>query len=147
MGWGILLLVAMLSAPFQGIYQRAQAAFEEGRFADAIALLADLPREESLRPAPYNLRALALSELGRYDEALAANQQARELDPANSNYVYNEGLIYVAKSDFGRAESVFRTALVQFPQSAKLFEGLGEALFKLNRFGDAEEALRRAAEI
>jgi tetratricopeptide (TPR) repeat protein len=147
MGCGILLFVAMLTPPFQGTYQRAQSAFEEGRFADAIGLLAGLPGEDALRPAPYNLKALALSELGRYDEALTANQKARDLDPTNPNYVYNEGLIYVAKSDFGRAEQVFRTALAQFPQSAKLLEGLAEALFKLNRFSDAEESLRRAAEL
>jgi Flp pilus assembly protein TadD len=85
MGLGILLLVAVLSPPsFQEIYQHAQDAFVEGRFADALTLLASLPKEESRRPAPYNLRALALAELGRYDEALAAKQRARELDPANA---------------------------------------------------------------
>jgi Flp pilus assembly protein TadD len=148
MGLGILLLVAMLTPLlFQEVYQRAQTAFEEGRFADALSVLADLSKEESQRPAPHNLRALALAELGRYDEALAANQRARELDPANLNYVYNEGLIYVAKADFGHAELVFRTALVKFPQSTRIYEGLGETLFKLNRFGEAEKSLHRAAEI
>ena len=33
-------------------------------------------------------------ELHRYEEALAANEQARELDPQNPNYIYNAGLIW-----------------------------------------------------
>jgi tetratricopeptide (TPR) repeat protein len=145
---GLLLFVAMLSPPsFQEVYQHAQDAFVEGRFADVISMLADIPKEESRRPAPHNLRALALAELGHYDEALTANQRARELDPANSNYVYNEGLIYIAQADFRHAELVFRAALVQFPQSALLLEGLSEALIKQNRFDEAEESLNRAAGI
>jgi Flp pilus assembly protein TadD len=131
----------------QDVYQKAKTAFVEGRFGDAVSLLADLPEDESLSPEPYNLRALALAELGRYDEALAANQRAREFDPHNPNYVYNAGLIYLNKGDPRRAELVLREALQQFPLSAALHQGLGEVLLKLNRFAEAEVSLNRAAEI
>jgi Flp pilus assembly protein TadD len=145
---GLLFFLAMLSPPsFQEIYQHAQDAFVKGRFADAVTLLAGLPEEESRRAAPYNLRALALSELGRYDEALAASRRACELDPANANYVYNEGLIYIAKADFRQAELTLRAALVHAPRSALLLIGLSESLIKLNRFDEAEESLNRAAAI
>jgi tetratricopeptide (TPR) repeat protein len=144
----ILLLVAMLSPLMaQDVYQGAKTAFEEGRFSDAIALLANLPKNESLGPAPYNLKALAFAELHRYDEALAANQRARELDPGNPNYAYNAGLIYLDKGTPQRAELVFRDAIKDFPRSSMLYEGLGETLVKLNRFGEAEVCLDRAAQI
>lgn len=148
MGRGILLFVAMLSLLMaQDGYQRAKAAFDEGRFGDVISLLAGLSEDESQSPAPYNLRALALAELGRYDEALAANRQARERDPRNPSYVYNAGLIYLNQGALQRGELEFREGLQHFPQSALLHQGLGEILLKLNRFGEAEVSLNRAAEI
>jgi tetratricopeptide (TPR) repeat protein len=151
-GVGIILLFVLFSGMLsplmaQDVYQRAKAAFEEGRFNDTISLLADLPQNETLSPAPYNLRALAFVGLGRYDEALAANRRARELDPGNPNYIYNAGLIYLDKGESPRAEMAFREALQHFPQSSMLYQGLGEALVKLNRFGEAEVALNRAARI
>jgi Flp pilus assembly protein TadD len=131
----------------QDVYQSAKTAFEQGRFSDAISLLADLPKNETLSPAPYNLRALAFVQLGRYNEALAANRRARELDPGNPNYIYNAGLIYLDKGESQRAEQVFREALQRFPQSSILYQGLGEALVNLNRFGEAEASLNRAIRI
>jgi tetratricopeptide (TPR) repeat protein len=119
----------------------------QGRFSDTVTLLNGLKEDESQRPEPYNLRALALAELGRYDEALAANQRAREFDPDNPNYVYNAALIYLNRGDSRRAELVLREALQQFPQSAALHQGLGEVLLKGNRFAEAEVSLDRAAEI
>ena len=147
-GQSILLFLAMLSLlTAQDAYQQAKTAFDEGRFGDAISLLADLPQNESLGPAPYNLRALAFAELGRYDQALAANQRARELDPLNPRYIYNAGLIYLNKGDLQSAELVFRKAVQDLPQSALLYQGLGEVLLKRNRFEEAEASLNRAAEI
>jgi Flp pilus assembly protein TadD len=143
---GILLFLALVSPLLaQDVYRGAKKAFDEGRFGDAIALLADLPEDESLSPAPYNLRALAFAELGRYDEALAANQRARELDPQNPRYIYNAGMIHLNKGNLHR--EVFRGALQDFPQTALLYQGLGEVLLKGNRFDEAEVSLNRAAEI
>ena len=51
--------------------------------------------------------ALAMAELSRYDEALAAVGRARELDPANPNYAYNAGLIYFEKGDLNAAQKTF----------------------------------------
>jgi tetratricopeptide (TPR) repeat protein len=141
---GVLILLPLHG---QEIYQHAKAAFEEGRYADAVSLLDNVPGVEAQRPAMYNLRALALAELGRYDAALTANERARELDRANPNYVYNAGLIYIAKRDSAQAEAFFRRSLQDFPRSAQLYEGLGEALFQLNRFSEVEQCLQRAAEM
>ena len=71
----ILVLLSLgLSAIAAGqdFYSLAVTAFQQGRFNHVIELLAQLPAEESERPASLNLKALALSGLRRYDEALAA---------------------------------------------------------------------------
>jgi tetratricopeptide (TPR) repeat protein len=63
------------------------------------------------------------------------------------NYVYNLGLIHIAKRDFPAAERLFRDALVRFPNSSKLHEGLGQSLCSLFQFPEAEKSFRRALEI
>ncbi|HEY3132754.1 MAG TPA: tetratricopeptide repeat protein [Acidobacteriota bacterium] len=142
----LLVLSLLSSALIQDAYQRATVAFQRGYFIEVLSLLAELPEQEADRPAPHNLRALALAELGRYGEALAANKRARELDPSNINYVYNRGLILIAKEDFQQAERVFRDAIDRFPQSSRLYQGLGETLYRLTRFKEAESWLREAVQ-
>ncbi len=140
-----LLLVPLLAA--QDYYQRAVEAFREARAEEAIALLGKLPADEANRPAPHNLKAVALARLGRYEEAMAANRRAQQLDPGNAHYAYNGGLILLNKKDFSQAEQAFRRAIDRFPQVAVLQQGLGETLIKLERYQDAEQTLRDAVRI
>jgi tetratricopeptide (TPR) repeat protein len=85
--------------------------------------------------------------MGRYAEALAANQVARDLDPNNPNYVYNAGLIYLWQNEFRQAENVFQLGIQKFPRAPQLYQGLGDTLMKLNRFQEAEDLLRTASNI
>ena len=140
-----LLLVPLLAA--QDYYQRAVEAFREARVEETIALLEKLPAGEANRPAPHNLKAVALARLGRYEEAMAANQLAQQLDPGNAHYAYNGGLILLNKKDFSQAEQAFRRAINRFPRTAVLQQGLGETLIKLERYQDAEQTLRDAVRI
>ena len=68
-------------------------------------------------------------------------------EPNNANYLYNAGLIHIAKKDFNAAEQLFRSALERFPNASKLYEGLGESQFVLYELTGAEKSLRRAAEL
>jgi tetratricopeptide (TPR) repeat protein len=137
----------LLASPGEDSYQRAVAAFQQGHFEEVLSSLAALPAQEAERPAPYNLRALALMELRRYDEALLASKLAQRLDPDNVNYIYNAGIVYLAKHDFPGAENTFRLGIQRFPQSSRLYEGWGEALFAVRRFIEAELKFRKAAEL
>lgn len=144
------LLVALfflggLAAP--DLFEKAVAAFQEGRFDHVITLLEQLPAADAQRPASLNLRALALCELRRYDEALQSSRRACDTDPGNVNYVYNTGLIYITKGDYAAAERLFREALVRFPSAAKLYEGLGESLFRQFQFPEAAQAIQKAVEL
>src|SRR5689334_22625931 len=109
----ILILSLVAGALGADFYQQAVQAFQEGRFTETVTQLSRLPLAEAERPASQNLRALALSELRRFDEAIAASQKACEADRSNMNYVYNLGLIQIAKKDFSAAEKLFRDALIR----------------------------------
>jgi len=128
-------------------YFRAKAAFEAGQFEAALGWIGKLAPEEASRPAAQNLKSLALAELGRYPEALEASARARELDPQNQHYIYNAALILMSKGELAEAEQTFGRALERFPRSTVLHNGLGETLLRLNRFEDAEQALRKSVEI
>ena len=140
-----LLLAPLL--PAQDSYQQAVAAFREARVEEAIVLLEKLPADEANRPPPHNLKAVALVQLGRYEEAMAANRLAQQLDPSNANYAYNGGLILLNKKDFPQAEQAFRRAIGRFPQAAALRQGLGETLIELERYQEAERTLRDAVRV
>jgi tetratricopeptide (TPR) repeat protein len=129
------------------LYQEAVQGFQRGRFNEVVDLLSRLPTAELDRPSTQNLKALALCELRRFDEALAASARAAKADPDNLNYVYNQGLIYIAMQDFRGAEKLFRDALRSTPNSSKLYEGLGESLFSLYEFPEAEKSFSKALEI
>jgi tetratricopeptide (TPR) repeat protein len=130
-----------------GGYDDAVNAFQQGRFAQVIALLEALPAPQAQRPAAQNLKALALCELKRFDEALESSQQACKGEPSNVNYLYNAGLIHIARKDYRTAERLYREGLIRFPESSKLHEGLGDSLFQLYQFPEAEKSIRRALEL
>lgn len=148
-----MVILFLLSWGFSAVttgrdfYSLAVTAFQRGRFDEVIGLLAQLPADESERPASLNLKALALSGLRRYDEALTVIRRACDAEPNNANYLYNAGLIYIAKKDFSAAERLFRAALERFPNASKLYEGLGESQFVQYELRGAEKSLRRAAEL
>jgi tetratricopeptide (TPR) repeat protein len=128
-----------------GTYERAVSAFQYGRFDEVLSLLASLPEAEAKRPAAQNLRSLALSKTGRYEEALSANAEALRLDPGNTNYLFNTAMICLDKGDPAAAESVLRRGAEAMPEASRLHEGLGETLFQMGRFDEAERSFRRAA--
>jgi tetratricopeptide (TPR) repeat protein len=128
-------------------YGQAVAAFQRGQYQEVLALLDRLPGRAAPRPAVLNLRAVTLAELHRFDEALAASQEATRLEPGNPNYISNIGLIYLAQNNSREAEKIFRAAIGRFPQSSRLYEGWGESLLAMNHFEDSEAALQKAVDL
>src|SRR4051794_2895202 len=123
-------------------YQEAVAAFQAGRFSDALSILGQLGMDKSNTSAVQNLKALAAVELRRYPEALDSIRRARELAPDNPSYAYNHGLILSEARDFTAAKQVFLNALTRFGLNVRLLSGLGETLLRLNEFEEAEKRLR-----
>ena len=143
----LAVLSVLLWLPPDDLYQQAAASYQHGNFQEAQKSLDRLPQEERSRPAAQNLRSLALSKLHQVDAALAASAEALRLDPRNPNYLYNRGLIQLEALQLSDAEHTFRQGIERFPQSVRLYQGLGEVLFKMDRFGDAEHAFQTAVKL
>jgi tetratricopeptide (TPR) repeat protein len=90
-------------------------------------------------PDYLNLRGVALGELGRLDEAVAAFRRALKRRPAHAECHYNLGKALLKRDDLaGARESFRRAATLDPPQpSAAYMHGL-----VLQREGRAAEALR-----
>jgi tetratricopeptide (TPR) repeat protein len=143
----LALIYFLLWQPAGGQYERAVALFQEGKFRMAIETLDQLPEAEASRPPAQNLKSLAFINVGEYELAMTANAAAIGRDPDNPNYVYNRGLIQSNANRLQDAERTYRDGVQRFPKSQRLYEGLGDTLFKLNRFDEAEQALKTAAQI
>jgi Flp pilus assembly protein TadD len=147
----VACLACLLVLPFplraQDAYQSALDSFHSGKMQLVLGYLDQLPPEQARTPAVQNLKALALAESDRYEEALAAIHTAQELDRGSPQYIYNEGLIHYTHKVYASAENVFRQGLKEFPASAILHQGLGETLLELHQFGDAELALKKAVSL
>ena len=122
-------------------YQRSK------RFADAEEVL----REARGRDA-RNLRALfqlgaVLERQKRHDEAEAAFREALGVQPESAPILNYLGYM---NADRGvrveEALELIEKALALDPENGAYLDSLGWAQFRLNRYGPAEENLRRAAE-
>lgn len=143
----LTLLFAMLFGPRTDAYTQATAAFQNGQYQQVLSLLDSYEPPKEQLAARENLRSLALMELHQYDAALAASEKARGLDRDNVNYICNAGIIYLARQDFHSAEKLFDDAIRDFPKASRLHECLGESLFAVRRFTDAELQFLKAVEL
>ncbi len=91
----------------------------------------------------WALLALIAHKSGDIDTAIEAYQTAAILDPKNVSYTTQAGLLLV-KRDPAKAIPLLENALRLDSTQAPVANGLGYALFKEERFEDAEDAYGRA---
>ena len=97
----------------------------DDRFKDALPLLEKaeqnarkLPNSETNLPQVYMQKALALSRLGRFDEAIATITKAKEMvdDSLQWKYDLAEADIYLHEKKTQQADELFSKALAKSPQ-------------------------------
>ncbi|MBA4017954.1 MAG: serine/threonine protein kinase [Pirellula sp.] len=93
-------------------------------------------------PAWNNL-AVALSGVGRTDEALFHFQHAKELDPQSVYVRYNLGLALSAAQQAEGAVTELQQAVALAPDFAPAYIALDKELIKARRYAEAEAVLRR----
>ncbi|MFP3937044.1 MAG: tetratricopeptide repeat protein [Phycisphaerae bacterium] len=92
-----------------------------------------------------NIRATCLEQLGRRDEALAALENARELDPDDASINNNLGYFYAEEGvNLDKAERLIRRALMDLPDEVAFMDSLGWVFYKQGRFQAAVRVLERA---
>jgi len=92
----------------------------------------------------WNIRAIILLKLSRYDEAEAAFMRAIALNPENKEVIKNLARFYLMQEQFVKAEAPLRRAAELEPDSALIFNNLGLVMKELGRFDEAENAFDRA---
>lgn len=131
-------------AAVQAAYEQAMGLLQEGKAADALAVIDAAVRGGARDASLYNLKGLAASELGRDAEAEESFRAVIRLS-AKSAMGYNN--LGVLQSKLGRYEDAarnFREAHARDPQNFTALLGLGTALAALQKYGEAAAYLERA---
>ncbi len=120
---------------------------DAGRPREAVALLD--PFAGVLDPLPDVLMAwgVALAQLGRAPEALAAFERVRKLDPANALALVNVGTVHLMARDHARATTAFEAALELNPGMARAHNSLGVIAAETGHPDQAIERWKRAVEV
>lgn len=105
--------------------------------------------EKTLASQPSDGGALALrgelyNRLGKTERALADFERAVKINPKNPTNLTHLGYLLWKKGNYGRAERMFRYALIRAPSSALVHGGLAKALDRLKKLEDAEKHYRAA---
>ncbi len=116
----------------------AEAQIAGGDADAALKTLGPLPRD----PAILTQRAIAYGELGRTEESLTAYRAAASASWGATGTIRNLTAALLAAGQLSEAESEARKALRSAPESADLWQILGEALAGQDRAAEAEAAFR-----
>ncbi len=100
--------------PEQLAYDAGWAAYEDGRYGDAVRLL-----EQALELAPSSSWAFDLGLMHKWQQqwgpSLAANLRAAELDPENTPACWNGGIAATALHDWPTARDLWQRYGVRLP--------------------------------
>jgi tetratricopeptide (TPR) repeat protein len=91
--------------------------------------------------------AIAASNAGRYDEAIAGFQKALETQPTCSACFYNIGFNYAQKKDWENAETNYKKAIEQKADYADAYAGLASIYNSQRKFDLAAAASAKATEL
>ena len=99
-------------------------------------------------PQLWNCKALTFYSLGEYTEAIAAYNQALEIDPKNIWLWNNRGEAYVKLKEFDRAISDFKTAIELDPDRSFVpWNNLGKLYYQQQNYQQAVRSYDEALDI
>jgi tetratricopeptide (TPR) repeat protein len=91
--------------------------------------------------------AIASSNAGKYDEAIAGFQKALETNATCPACYYNIGYNYAQKKDYANAETNYKKAIEQKPDYADPYQGLAGIYNAQRKFEEAAAASAKANEL
>jgi predicted TPR repeat methyltransferase len=127
------------AAPEHGdaLHYAGVLAHQQGRHADAIALIEKSVGIVPDRPDFYNNLGIVLQAGGRIDAAIDAYQRAIALEPNHANAHSNLGVLLRATGKPVEAEAAYRTAIRLDPAHIDAYTNLGVLLNGLKRSEEA----------
>jgi len=120
---------------------RTQA--QRGRWEEALTSLERAVDLEPLRPEYRVTLGTTLGQIGRYDDALAEISLALERDPNLKSAHYALGGVERERGNYDLALRAFDGALAFDPGDLDIQNSRARQLILLERFGEAEESLRK----
>ena len=135
--------MAEIQTPTSSVYDRALAAYDEGRFNDALALLTPLLQSNPSAGA-LNLRGMIRQQQGDHATAIDDFSQALASDRTFVESLNNRALSYQALNQLDLAEADYRTAIAQEATLGPAHYNLGILLYTDGRLPEAVAALEQA---
>jgi tetratricopeptide (TPR) repeat protein len=117
---------------------------DEGRRADAIALLEEILREHPDSDEAYLTLAWVQGIAGQLDQADRALTKALQLNPQHADGYLLQAGIRMERKDYPAAERAFLRALELKPDFGALYNKLGDCRLKQGNQAGAIEAFRQA---
>jgi protein O-mannosyl-transferase len=118
-----------------------------GREADAIAIGQELVQKHPDNASLWNELSFSLSVAGRYDQAIAAVDQAITLNPVGGRFFLNRAEYFRHTGDAELALRDFRTGLLLEPTDETGYFGLGSFFIDHGKFRESLSAFRKAIAI
>jgi len=99
-----------------------------------------------LKAEQLNRQGIELSESGKLDKALLAFTTALEMEPANSEVIYNTALVFMKKKDWTAAVRLLHRVEQLEPEEMDYLVDLGLCHYEQQQYEQAELCYRRALE-
>lgn len=130
---------------------RGQMLLRQSQAAQALALFERALQIDGQNHTAWLWRAMALTDLGRFDAALASYDRALALDPENAGVWNSKGALLMELGRVEPALECFERAIALATAAgttrAVYWLNRGKALFKLGRYQEALQALERAHQL
>jgi tetratricopeptide (TPR) repeat protein len=130
---------------YNNSYDLALAYERSGRLDEARSQLQKLIASHDAAEL-HSLLGEVEERAGNYVASASQYEQAARKEPNEEN-ILDWGSEFLLHQTFEPAVEVFKAGLARLPQSAKLLDGLGIALYGLDRFDDAARAFFQASDL
>jgi tetratricopeptide (TPR) repeat protein len=126
-------------------YDLALAYFQTGKLSQARQLVQNLEQIKNTGEL-HNLLAQVDEKSGEFVPAVNEYEAAAHMDPSESN-LFDWGSELLLHRTYEPAINVFQEAAKRYPNSPRLFIGLGMALYSRGTYDEAVKALLTAADL
>ena len=139
------LLLAQAADPYARV-QEAKRALDAGRYQRVLQIVDPLLQEYPRSQSSHLLRALALDELGRWDEAQRSYEAAQRIAPKDPQIDARFGMHFVRRERWAEAIPHLERSLAAGEEALSLFY-LSQAYFHAQNKGKALDAIERCAKL
>lgn len=104
--------------------------------------------EDFAKAQELTKQAITLASQGKYEESMALNKQALDLDPKSASILFNIGKLYQKwKLDYSTAKSYYEQALTINPKLIEAWNMHGICCKRLNNMKAAENSFQQALKL